>query len=152
MTEFIQHVEVATQHNRDPLDWGADPGSASYLVPPANRARILDREAANGIHPSEDGWLNCTPRLCGTWTDEHGTHTVTLWTRIRWEPMPHNECHYLDQDLRCVERYKGPRTEPLGDSARVAGTLEPTRSGSTGPTRSPASPRWNSMTGWHSWR
>ena len=96
MADLMQYVEMATQANNDPIDWGSD-YRRQYIVPASNRTRILDREATRGHHPGEDGWLTVR-RDCGHWTDHFGQRVdVTHWTRIRWEPLPHTETQDLDQ-------------------------------------------------------
>lgn len=94
MADLMQYVEMATQANNDPIDWGSY--RLQYLVPATNRTRILDGEAAHGIHPGADGWLTI-PRPCGHWTDNNGDRVdVTHWTRIRWETLPHTDIQDLE--------------------------------------------------------
>ena len=56
-----------------------------------NRTRIIDRENANGYYPGEDGWLNF-PRYLGCIEGQD----LWIWTRIRWEPLPHTDTQDLD--------------------------------------------------------
>lgn len=93
MGDLIQYVELGLQANDDPIDWDHQ---SRDVVPAANRTRILDREAAHGIHPGADGWLTI-PRPCGHWTDNNGDRVdVTHWTRIRWETLPHTDIQDLE--------------------------------------------------------
>ena len=88
MSDLIQYVEIGTQYDDFPIKWD---GNAQYVVPATNRTRILNREAEKGIHPGDDGWLTCS-RLIGSIEGQD----LWIWTRIRWEPLPHTDSQDLD--------------------------------------------------------
>lgn len=88
MANLLQIVQSGDQDG-DTITWRA---ASEYVVPASNRTRILDREAARGIHPGDDGWLTF-PWHVGT----IGGVDVTVWTRIRWQP--HSAPERAVQDL-----------------------------------------------------
>lgn len=92
MTDLLQIVEFGNQTGDDPIRW--DGHTSQYLVPAANRTRILNREHHNGHTPGADGWLRI-PRVIADDNLVDGRR-LTLWTRIRWEAQPHTEIRDLD--------------------------------------------------------
>ena len=88
MADILQIVQSGDQDG-DTITWN---DTSEYVVPAWNRTRILDREAARGIHPGEDGWLTYSRRVGPI----NGVHVI-VWTRIRWQP--HGAPEMVVQDL-----------------------------------------------------
>lgn len=85
---MIQVSESGWQKDDEPIRWSSESDGRYDLpyvaprespVPAEHRRRILDREAANGIHPQSDGWLV----LCHHDDRIYG-HRVRNYTRLRW--------------------------------------------------------------------
>lgn len=70
---LMQFVEIGTR-TRSGILWDY---SDRYRVPADHRRHILDRERAQGIAPSEDGWLWCAERVIAD--------DLAVVTRVRWE-------------------------------------------------------------------
>lgn len=88
MTDLLQVVQSGHQYNDSLIEWD-ELGQRQYVVPAANRRRILDREHDRGVTPGADGWL--TTRICC-----YVNHEGAVWQRIRWEPLGPTDIHNLD--------------------------------------------------------
>lgn len=89
MADLLQIVQSGDQDG-DTIILSA---ATEYVVPASNRTRILDREAARGIHPGADGWLTYSTHI-----GQIGGVDVTVWTRIRWHPYSAPEMAVQDLD------------------------------------------------------
>jgi len=102
MGDLLQFHESGAQLDDGPVDWHTI--HETVLVPASNRRRLLDNAAHHGDRPVDDGWLTTHQGLgpIGLSPDEQTVAgydhdpVLTVWHRIRWEPLAHTDTQQLD--------------------------------------------------------